>query len=92
MVETAAHLADDVFPRRPVRQWVLSVPKRLRYHLEHDPAIETLAVRVFLSVVEQRCLVEVDTWFWHAFNINLKLQSVCDGIRSGPPEHQTQTV
>ena len=42
-----------VLPRLPVRQWVLSVPKRLRYHLEHDPAIETLALRIFLSVVEQ---------------------------------------
>ncbi len=30
MVETAAHLADHVIPRLPVRQWVLSVPKRLR--------------------------------------------------------------
>jgi hypothetical protein len=30
MVETAAHLSDHVFPRLPVRQWVLSVPKRLR--------------------------------------------------------------
>ena len=29
MVETAAHLADHVIPRLPVRQWVLSVPKRL---------------------------------------------------------------
>jgi hypothetical protein len=53
MAETAAHLADDVFPRLPVRQWVLSVPKRLRDHLEHDRAIETLALRIFLSVVEQ---------------------------------------
>ena len=31
MVETAAHLVDQVFPPLPVRQWVLSVPKRLRY-------------------------------------------------------------
>ncbi|MEF8715705.1 MAG: transposase zinc-binding domain-containing protein [Accumulibacter sp.] len=31
MVETAAHLADHVLPRLPVRQWVLSVPKRLRF-------------------------------------------------------------
>jgi hypothetical protein len=30
MVETAAHLTDHVFHRLPVRQWVLSVPKRLR--------------------------------------------------------------
>jgi hypothetical protein len=53
MVETAAHLADHVFPRLPLRQWVLSVAKRLRYYLHHDPAIETLALRIFLSVVEQ---------------------------------------
>jgi hypothetical protein len=33
MVETAAHVVDHVFPRRPVRQWVLSLPKRLRYIL-----------------------------------------------------------
>jgi hypothetical protein len=26
MAETAAHLTDHVFPRLPVRQWVLSVP------------------------------------------------------------------
>ena len=39
MVETAAHLADHVIPRLPVRQWVLSVPKRLRYHLERDPPV-----------------------------------------------------
>jgi hypothetical protein len=28
MVETAAHLTDHVLPPLPVRQWVLSVPKR----------------------------------------------------------------
>jgi hypothetical protein len=33
MAETAAHLADHVLPRLPVRQWVLSLPRRLRYHL-----------------------------------------------------------
>ncbi|MEF8712579.1 MAG: transposase zinc-binding domain-containing protein [Accumulibacter sp.] len=31
MVETAAHLADPVFPPLPIRQWVLLVPKRLRF-------------------------------------------------------------
>ena len=30
MVETAAHLVDDVFPPVPVRQWVLSFPWVLR--------------------------------------------------------------
>ena len=36
MAETAAHLADHVLPCLPVRQWVLSLPKRRRYHLPHD--------------------------------------------------------
>jgi hypothetical protein len=40
-------------PRLLIRQWVLSVPKRLRYHLEQDQAVERLALRIFLSVVEQ---------------------------------------
>ena len=30
MVATAAHLVDHVLPPLPLRQWVLSVPKRLR--------------------------------------------------------------
>ena len=34
MVETAAYLADHVILRLPVRQWVFSVPKWLRYYLE----------------------------------------------------------
>jgi hypothetical protein len=37
MAETAAHLVDRVFPPLPVRQWVLSVPKRLRWYLEREP-------------------------------------------------------
>jgi hypothetical protein len=37
MAETAAHLVDHVFPPLPVRQWVLSVPKRLRWYLEPEP-------------------------------------------------------
>jgi len=53
MVETAAHLADHVIPRLPVRQWVLSVPKRLRYHLERDPAIQNAALHIFLNAIER---------------------------------------
>ena len=38
MTECAAHLVDHVLPRVPVRQWVLSLPYRLRYLLawNHD--------------------------------------------------------
>jgi hypothetical protein len=37
MAERAAHLVDHVLPPDvPVRQWVLSVPHRLRYRLAYD--------------------------------------------------------
>ena len=36
MVETRAHLTNLVFQRLPVRQWVLSVPKRLRYFMQRN--------------------------------------------------------
>lgn len=53
MVETAAHLADHVIPHLPVRRWVLSVPKRLRYHLERDPAVQNAALHIFTSAIER---------------------------------------
>ena len=53
MVETAAHLTDHVFPRLPVRQWVLSVPKRLRYFMQRDGAVLNMVLRIFLHVVAQ---------------------------------------
>lgn len=54
MAETAAHLADHVLPRRPVRQWVRSLPKRLRYHLQHDREALNSALRISLDAVERR--------------------------------------
>ncbi|AZP12282.1 IS91 family transposase [Undibacterium parvum] len=51
MVETAAHLSDHIFPKLPVRQWVLSLPKRLRYFLQNDPKALNTALRIFLRVI-----------------------------------------
>ena len=51
MNETAAHLVDDVLPHVPVRQWVLSVPHRLRYAMAHDPALTSVVCKEFLSAV-----------------------------------------
>ena len=39
MAELAARLVDRVFPRVPVRQWVLSLPHRLRYRLAWDHSL-----------------------------------------------------
>jgi hypothetical protein len=53
MAQTAAHLTDHVIPRLPVRQWVLSVPKRLRYFMQRDSAVLSMVLRIFLRVIEQ---------------------------------------
>jgi hypothetical protein len=58
---TPAHGGDGrsscgpVFPQ--VRQWVLSLPKRLRYFLHHEPALIGPVLRIFLDAVEDRLKV-----------------------------------
>jgi hypothetical protein len=47
MVQTAAHLADHVIPPVPVRQWVISVPKRLRGMLADRPAAVAALTKIF---------------------------------------------
>ena len=54
MVATAAHLSDHVLPPLPLRQWVLSVPKPLRYFLHDDAALQGVVVRILLRAIE-RC-------------------------------------
>ena len=36
-----------------VRQWVLSVPKRLRYFMQRDGAVLNMVLRIFLRVIAQ---------------------------------------
>ena len=55
MVATAAHLTDHLLPALPVRQWVLAVPKRMRYFLQRDADLQGAVLRLFLRAVES-CL------------------------------------
>jgi hypothetical protein len=52
MVEVSAHLVDQVLPRVQHRQWVLSVPRRVRWHLRYQPAVISGLLAVFLRAVE----------------------------------------
>jgi hypothetical protein len=45
MHDTAAHLVDRVIPHVPIRQWVVTFPRRVRYHLAADPKLATRALR-----------------------------------------------
>jgi hypothetical protein len=53
MVQTAARLTDHVFPRLPMCQWVLSVPKRPRYFMQRDGVVLNMVLRIFLRVIAQ---------------------------------------
>lgn len=52
MAEPAAHLVDHVFPLLPVRQRILSVPKRLRWYLEQEPRAVGAVLHIFLHLIE----------------------------------------
>jgi hypothetical protein len=46
MVETTAHLVDQVIPRVPVRQWVVSFPIPLRILFAAHPELLTPLLRI----------------------------------------------
>ncbi len=80
----AAHLADHVFPHLPVRQWVLSVPKRLRYFMQRDGAALNSALRIFSRVIAQYLLrhcpgaAKLDTASVHIGAVAFIHRSSCD--------------
>ncbi|RMH18936.1 MAG: hypothetical protein D6701_05575 [Gemmatimonadetes bacterium] len=45
--DCAAHLADRVLPHVPVRQWVLSFPRRVRWHLARDDKLLRKVIAIF---------------------------------------------
>lgn len=59
MAEIAAHLSDSVVPAVPMRQWVLSVPKRLRPHLMLNPDMAGAVLRILLRVIRSELRVSV---------------------------------
>jgi ribosomal protein S27E len=51
MAETAALLTDEVLPRRPMRQCVLSLPFALRFLLARDPAVLTQVLAIVYRAI-----------------------------------------
>jgi len=96
MAEAAAHLVDHVLPEVPVRQWVLSMPWRLRYLLACDVELCRAVRRGFLRALfdhyreraERAGLARVRTGavnalqrFGSALNLNLHFHAlVLDGV------------
>jgi hypothetical protein len=96
MAERAAHLVDHVFPVVPVRQWVLSLPHRLRYVLAWDHAlcraVTGVFVRAVLGLLRRRArqqdapdgrggAVAIIQRFGAALNLNIHVHAlVLDGV------------
>lgn len=51
MIESSAHLVDNVLPNQPVRQWVLSFPYQLRFLLASNPAIMTSVLQIVYRAI-----------------------------------------
>ena len=51
MNDVAAHLVDKVFPEVPIRQWVASLPWRLRTPMGYDRALCADVLKVFLNAL-----------------------------------------
>lgn len=67
MVETAALLVDEILPRQPLRQWVLSVPFPLRFLFATEPA----ALTAVLGIVYRAIAVTLIQRFGSALNLNI---------------------
>ena len=52
MADTAAYLADHVLPRVGIRQWVLTLPHRIRYLIAFDKRSCAQVKRIFVRVVK----------------------------------------
>ena len=51
MAELAAHLTDHALPHLSARQGVLSLPKRHRLYLQHNPEIAGAVLHIFLRAI-----------------------------------------
>jgi hypothetical protein len=51
MADSAAHLVDEVLPKRPIRQWVLSVPYPLRFLFATNPRVMSQVLATIHRVI-----------------------------------------
>jgi len=56
MVETAAHLIENVIPVVPVRQFVISFPKRIRHYLQTDDTLKKV-LRIVVDEIRKKLIV-----------------------------------
>lgn len=87
MVERAAHLVEAVIPDVPVRQWVLSLPLRLRYRLawDHDlcRAVIGVFVRAVFGTLRRRAARQVNGRAARRRGSGASCRSLAEGVPGG---------
>jgi len=53
MADMASHLVDEVLPEVPIRQWVCSLPWRLRYAMGYDRRLCADVLRLFIDALRR---------------------------------------
>jgi hypothetical protein len=56
MTETAAHIRENVIPQIPVRQWVISFPKRIRHYLQTDEILQKV-LRIVAYEIKKKVII-----------------------------------
>jgi hypothetical protein len=56
MTDSAALLADELLPAKPIRQWVLSLPFALRFLLAADARVLTQVLGIFYRTISAHIL------------------------------------
>ena len=56
MVETAAHFIDELLPRVPFRQFVISFPMRIRHYLENHKTLQTV-LKIVVDEIRKTLIV-----------------------------------
>jgi hypothetical protein len=55
MVETAAHLIDNILPHIPMRQWVMSFPMRIRHYLQTHENLQAV-LKIVVDEIRKRLI------------------------------------
>jgi hypothetical protein len=55
MAKTAAHIQENIIGQLPVRQWVVSFPKRIRHYLQTDSILQKV-LRVVANEIRKKVI------------------------------------
>jgi hypothetical protein len=80
MADTAAICIDHLFPKVPVRQFVLTLPMRLRFRMAASPQVTSAVLRCFIAAVTRDLRRRAKRLRFHG---NLKTGAMADAQHFG---------